>query len=332
MSNNREKALETTISEMEKRYGQGVIMRLGEVASADINVVPSGSAELDKALGVGGYARGRLVEIFGQESSGKTTLALHAIAEAQKCGGVAAFVDAEHALDAAYAKKLGVNIDALLVSQPDYGEQALEVVEHLVRSGAVDIVVVDSVAALVPKAEVLGEMGDQHIGLQARLMSQALRKITAITHKTGAIVIFINQIRQKIGVTFGNGEVTTGGNALKFYCSTRIDVRYIGAVKKGEEQLGNKVRIRVRKNKLAPPFKQCEVEIIWGRGICRASELMLRAEKEGVLVQSGAYYSIGEERMGKGRESVRERLLQDPSLYERLATLLQGPAGPAAAK
>jgi len=334
MSNkdNKAAALQSAVANMEKRWGKGVIMRLGERSAAEHDAVPTGSLSLDDALGIGGYPRGRVVEIFGPEASGKTTLALHAIAEVQKAGGVAAFVDAEHALDVSYAKNLGVNADELLVSQPDCGEQALDITEALVRSGAVDLVVVDSVAALTPRAELEGDMGDHHVGLQARLMSQALRKITAITSRTGAIVLFINQIRQKIGVTWGNGEVTTGGNALKFYSSVRIDIRRIGAIKNGEAVVGNKTRIRVVKNKLAPPFKQTEIEIIYGRGVCRAGEIMALAEKSGVLTRSGSWYNIGEHRLGQGREKVRDLLNEDQDLFADLLALLHAAPGVAAAK
>jgi recombination protein RecA len=325
-------ALQSALQTMEKRWGKGVIMRLGERPSADCDAVPTGSYSLDKALGIGGYPRGRVVEIFGPEASGKTTLALHAIAEVQKAGGVAAFVDAEHALDVSYAKNLGVDANALLVSQPDCGEQALDVTEALVRSGAVDLVVVDSVAALTPRAELEGDMGDHHVGLQARLMSQALRKITAITSRTGAIVLFINQIRQKIGVTWGNGEVTTGGNALKFYSSVRLDIRRIGAIKHGDATVGNKTRVRVVKNKLAPPFRQTEVEIIYGRGVCRAGEIMTLAEEAGVLTRSGSWYTVGEHRLGQGREKVRDLLREDGGLFEDLVALLHASQAPAAAK
>ena len=335
MSNNREdkaRALQSAVQTMEKRWGKGVIMRLGERSAADAAAVPTGSLSLDAALGIGGYPRGRVVEIFGPEASGKTTLALHAIAEIQRAGGVAAFVDAEHALDVAYAKNLGVNADSLLVSQPDCGEQALDITEALVRSGAVDLVVVDSVAALTPRAELEGDMGDHHVGLQARLMSQALRKITAITNRTGAIVLFINQIRQKIGVTWGNGEVTTGGNALKFYSSVRLDIRRIGAIKSGDAVVGNKTRVRVVKNKLAPPFRQTELEIIYGRGVCRAGELMALAEKAGVLTRSGSWYNVGEHRLGQGREKVRELLNTDERVFADLVALLQAAPEAAAAK
>ncbi len=329
---NKTKALNAAVDSMEKRWGKGVIMRLGERPTGDCDAVSSGSLTLDRALGIGGYPRGRVVEVFGPEASGKTTLALHAIAEVQRSGGVAAFVDAEHALDVSYARNLGVNADDLLVSQPDCGEQALDITEALVRSGAVDLVVVDSVAALTPRAELEGDMGDHHVGLQARLMSQALRKITAITSRTGAIVLFINQIRQKIGVTFGNGEVTTGGNALKFYCSIRLDIRRVGAVKNGDAFVGNKTRIKVVKNKLAPPFQQTEVEIIYGRGICRAGELMAMAEKSGVLTRAGSWYNLGDQRLGQGREKVRDLLNGDPKLFQSVLGLLNPAAEAAAAK
>ena len=316
----REYALEA----LEKRWGKGAVMRLGESQKADVEVVPSGSLSLDRALGIGGYPRGRVVEIYGHESSGKTTLALHAIAEVQRRGGIAAFIDAEHALDIAYARKLGVDVDALLVSQPDHGEQALEIAETLLRSGAVELVVVDSVAALVPQAEIDGDMGDQHVGLQARLMSQAMRKITAVTARSHAIVLFINQVRQKIGVTFGNGETTTGGNALKFYASVRLEIRRIGSVKKGEDVVGSRTKVRVVKNKMAPPFKTFEVDIMYGRGVCQAGELLERAEESGLVTKSGSWYSFGDQRLGQGFEAVREQLVTDKALYERLtSTLLQ---------
>lgn len=318
----RNKAIQTTVHAMQKRWGSGAIMRLGDATEQRVETFSTGSKMLDRALGTGGWPRGRVVEIFGPESSGKTTLTLHAIAEAQKAGGVAAFIDAEHALDVQYAKALGCDVENLLVSQPDSGEQALEIAEALVRSGAVDLVVVDSVAALTPKAEIEGEMGDHHLGLQARLMSQALRKITGVVHRTQATVIFINQVRQKIGVTFGNGEVTTGGNALKFYSSIRVDIRRIGALKQKDEIVGNKTRIKVIKNKLAPPFRQLETEIHYGAGICPAAELLLLAHEAGLLSRSGSWLSLGDERLGNGREAVRERLLQEPELRERIEQLL----------
>lgn len=322
----RNKALSSTLESIQKRWGPGAVMRLGDSQALDIQVIPSGSRAVDAMLGIGGYPRGRVVEIFGPEASGKTTLTLHAIAEVQAMGGTAAFIDAEHALDPTYAAKLGVDVDNLLVAQPDCGEQALEICESLVRSGAVDLVVVDSVAALVPRAEIEGDMGDAHMGLQARLMSQALRKITAVTNRTGTTVMFINQLRQKIGVQFGNGEVTTGGNALKFYASIRIDIRRIGSIqvtKEGQkESVGNQVKIRAVKNKLAPPFKTVFVEVMYGRGICRAGELIEQAEAAGVLEKSGSWYKVGEDRIGQGKENVRERLLEDAVLYQRLVTLM----------
>jgi recombination protein RecA len=318
----RTEALSTILSQIDKRHGKGTVMRLGERTQADVEVISSGSRLLNEALGIGGYARGRVIEVFGPESSGKTTLALHAIAEVQRRGGTAAFIDAEHALDVAYARGLGVNVDQLLVSQPDSGEQALDVAEGLVRSGAVDLVVVDSVAALVPQAEIEGDMGDQHVGLQARLMSHALRKITAITSRTGTVVLFLNQLRQKIGVVFGNGEVTPGGNALKFYASVRLDIRRIGAVKRGEDNLGNRVKIKVVKNKLAPPFRTIETDLYFGRGFCPAAELLEVAERAGVLTRSGAWYSVGDERIANGRDASRERLLSDPELFRRIDALV----------
>lgn len=324
-TDHKAKALQSTMTAVEKRWGKGAIMRLGSRTAEAAETFSSGSRSLDAALGVGGYPRGRVIEVFGPESSGKTTLALHAIAEVQRAGGVAAFVDAEHALDITYAGRLGVDVDELLVSQPDSGEQALDIAESLVRSGAVDLVVIDSVAALVPKAEIEGEMGDQHLGLQARLMSQALRKITAITARSGSVVMFINQLRQKIGVMFGNGEVTTGGNALKFYASIRIDIRRIGAIKSGDEAVGNRTRIKIVKNKVAPPFRTVEVEIIYGRGICRAGEILTLAESRGLLTRSGSWYSLGEQKLGQGRENIRDLLIDDDTLYQRFVHMLEGP-------
>lgn len=318
LEQDRSKALGAAIQSMEKRYGVGALMRLGDQPPVAVDVVPTGSLSLDVALGIGGLPRGRVVEIFGPEASGKTTLTLHLIAEMQSKGGTCAFVDAEHALDVQYARDLGVDVDNLLVAQPDSGEQALEITETLVRSGAVDLVIVDSVAALVPQAELEGSMGDQHVGLHARLMSQALRKLTGITNRTGCLVVFINQVRHKIGVLFGNGEVTTGGNALKFYSSIRMEIRRIGAIKEGDRVTGNKTRIKVVKNKLAPPFQTVETEIVYGRGICRAGELLQQAEAQGLITRSGAWYSLGDERIGQGREKVRERLLQDEALFQGL--------------
>ncbi|MHB8348408.1 MAG: recombinase RecA [Acidiferrobacterales bacterium] len=315
MDTNKGKALSAALSQIEKQFGKGSVMRLGDGgATANVEVVPTGSLSLDIALGIGGLPRGRVVEIYGPESSGKTTLTLQVIAEAQKLGGTAAFIDAEHALDPAYAKKLGVNIDDLLVSQPDSGEQALEITDMLVRSGAVDVVVVDSVAALTPKAEIEGEMGDSHMGLQARLMSQALRKLTANIKRSNTLVIFINQIRMKIGVMFGNPETTTGGNALKFYASVRLDIRRIGSIKKGEEVVGNQTRVKVVKNKLAPPFRQCEFDILYDEGISKEGELIDLGVLHGVIEKSGAWYSYKKDRIGQGKDNTRQFLKENPTL------------------
>jgi recombination protein RecA len=315
MDDNRKKALGAALGQIEKQFGKGAVMRLGDAGAArDIASVSTGSLGLDIALGIGGLPRGRIVEIYGPESSGKTTLTLHAIAEMQKQGGTAAFVDAEHALDPVYAEKLGVNIDDLLVSQPDTGEQALEITDMLVRSGAVDIVVVDSVAALTPKAEIEGEMGDSHMGLQARLMSQALRKLTANIKRSNTLVIFINQIRMKIGVMFGNPETTTGGNALKFYASVRLDIRRIGAIKKGDEILGNETRVKVVKNKVAPPFKQVEFDILYGEGISREGELIDMGVQANIVEKSGAWYSYDGNRIGQGKDNVRTFLKENPAM------------------
>ncbi|HDZ16482.1 MAG TPA: recombinase RecA [Methylophaga aminisulfidivorans] len=315
MEDNKKKALGAALGQIEKQFGKGAVMRLGDnVAARDISAVSSGSLGLDIALGIGGLPRGRVIEIYGPESSGKTTLTLHAIAEMQKLGGTAAFVDAEHALDPIYAEKLGVNIDDLLVSQPDTGEQALEITDMLVRSGAVDIVVVDSVAALTPKAEIEGDMGDSHMGLQARLMSQALRKLTANIKRSNTLVIFINQIRMKIGVMFGNPETTTGGNALKFYASVRLDIRRIGAIKKGDEILGNETRVKVVKNKVAPPFKQVEFDILYGQGISREGELIDLGVQQNIVEKSGAWYSYNGTRIGQGKDNVRGYLKENPEM------------------
>ena len=315
MDENKKKALGVALGQIEKQFGKGAVMRLGDgSASRDIAAVSTGSIGLDVALGIGGLPRGRVVEIYGPESSGKTTLTLHAIAEMQKLGGTAAFVDAEHALDPLYAEKLGVNIDDLLVSQPDTGEQALEITDMLVRSGAVDIVVVDSVAALTPKAEIEGDMGDSHMGLQARLMSQALRKLTANIKRSNTLVIFINQIRMKIGVMFGNPETTTGGNALKFYASVRLDIRRIGAIKKGDEILGNETRVKVVKNKVAPPFKQVEFDILYGEGISREGELIDLGVNENIVEKSGAWYSYDGNRIGQGKDNVRQFLKENAEI------------------
>jgi recombination protein RecA len=312
---NRKRALAAALGQIEKQYGKGAIMRMGdETGTRDVPVVPTGSIGLDLALGIGGLPRGRVIEIYGPESSGKTTLTLHAIAEAQKLGGTAAFVDAEHALDPSYAEKLGVNVDDLLVSQPDTGEQALEITDMLVRSGAVDIVVVDSVAALTPKAEIEGEMGDSHVGLQARLMSQALRKLTGNIKRTNCMVIFINQIRMKIGVMFGSPETTTGGNALKFYASIRLDIRRIGALKRGDEVIGNETRVKVVKNKMAPPFRQVVFEILYGEGISRLGEIIEMGVEHKIINKSGAWYSYGDDRIGQGKDNVRQFLKENPEM------------------
>src|SRR6056297_3427837 len=309
----KQQALEAARLQIEKQFGKGSLMKLGaDSRDTSIRVIPSGSILLDSALGVGGYPRGRVIEIYGPESSGKTTLALHAIAEAQKNGGIAAFIDAEHALDPVYARNLGVNTDELWVSQPDTGEQALEIAESLVRSGAVDIIVVDSVAALTPQAEIEGEMGDSHMGLQARLMSQALRKLTGTISKSGTSLVFINQIRMKIGVMFGNPETTTGGRALKFYSSVRIDIRRIGAIKKGDEVIGSQTRVKVVKNKVSPPFKQAEFEILYGEGISREGEIIELGVANGIIEKAGSWYSYGEDRIGQGKENVREYLREHP--------------------
>ena len=311
MDDNRKKALSAALGQIEKQFGKGSVMRLGDsMASRDIEAVSTGSLGLDIALGIGGLPRGRVVEIYGPESSGKTTLTLQVVAQIQKLGGTAAFVDAEHALDPAYAAKVGVNVDDLLISQPDTGEQALEITDMLVRSGAVDVVVVDSVAALTPKAEIEGEMGDSHMGLQARLMSQALRKLTGNINRTNCLVIFINQIRMKIGVMFGNPETTTGGNALKFYASVRLDIRRIGSIKKGEEVIGSETRVKVVKNKVAPPFRMAEFEILYGTGISREGEIVDLGVKQNIIEKSGAWYSFEGERIGQGKENAREFLIE----------------------
>ena len=311
-------AIKDAVTAIEKQFGKGAIMPLGQWTAEACATVPTGALSLDVALGTGGYPRGRVLEIFGPESSGKTTLTLHAIAETQKAGGIAAFIDAEHALDIGYAKKLGVDVEKLLVSQPDTGEQALEIVETLVRSGAVDLVVVDSVAALVPRAEIEGEMGDAHMGLQARLMSQALRKLTGVTFRTGTSIMFINQIRQKIGVTFGSPETTTGGNALKFYASVRLDVRRIGQIKIGEQVVGSRTRVKVVKNKLAPPFQEAEFDIRYGTGIDAVADVIDLGVERGIVEKSGAYLSLGGETLGQGRERAREALVADVEKLTRL--------------
>ena len=319
MEENRQKALQAALGQIERQFGKGSVMRMGDAeVETDVTTISTGSLGLDIALGVGGLPRGRVVEIYGPESSGKTTLALSAIAQAQKTGGTAAFIDAEHALDPAYAIRLGVNIDDLLVSQPDTGEQALEIADMLVRSAAVDVVVVDSVAALTPKAEIEGEMGDTHVGLQARLMSQALRKLTANIKRSNTLVIFINQIRMKIGVMFGNPETTTGGNALKFYSSVRIDIRRIGAIKKGDEILGNQTRVKVVKNKVAPPFKNCEFDILYNEGISKEGELIDMGVASGIVEKAGAWYSYAGDRIGQGRDNVREFLKEHPDIAQSI--------------
>jgi recombination protein RecA len=314
----RDKALETVMSQIEKQHGKGAVMRLGDETRSPIEVIPTGSIALDVALGIGGLPRGRIVEIYGPESSGKTTVALHAVASAQKAGGIAAFIDAEHALDPDYAKALGVDIDQLLVSQPDTGEQALEIADMLIRSGALDIIVIDSVAALVPRAEIEGEMGDSHVGLQARLMSQALRKITGALNSTGTTAIFINQLREKIGVFFGSPETTTGGKALKFYASVRLDVRRIETLKDGSEAVGNRTRVKVVKNKVSPPFKQAEFDILYGHGISREGGLIDMGVEHGMVRKAGAWFTYDGDQLGQGKENARTFLRDNPDLADEL--------------
>ncbi|MBN8530964.1 MAG: recombinase RecA [Alphaproteobacteria bacterium] len=320
----KQKALDTALSQIEKAFGKGSIMKLGQHQAIETDVVSTGSLGLDIALGVGGLPKGRIIEIFGPESSGKTTLTLHVVAEAQKKGGTCAFVDAEHALDPAYAKKLGVNIDELVVSQPDTGEQALEIVDTLVRSGAVDVVVVDSVAALVPKAEIDGEMGDSHMGLQARLMSQALRKLTASVSRSNCMIIFINQIRMKIGVMFGNPETTTGGNALKFYASVRLDIRRVGSIKEKDEAIGNQTRVKVVKNKVAPPFKVVDFDILYGEGISKAGELIDLGVKSNIIEKSGSWFSYKDQRIGQGKENARQFMKDNPAIAAEIEAAIRG--------
>ena len=317
------KTLESTINQIERNFGKGSVMRLGEKGVIDIETISSGSLSLDIALGIGGLPKGRIVEIYGPESSGKTTLALHVIAEAQKNGGTCAFVDAEHAIDPVYAKKLGVNTDDMLISQPDFGEQALEIADTLVNSSAIDVLVIDSVAALVPRAEIEGEMGDSHMGLHARLMSQALRKLTGSISKSNSLVIFINQIRQKIGVMFGNPETTTGGNALKFYASVRMDIRRIGAIKDRDEVIGNQTRVKIVKNKLAPPFKTVEFDIMYGEGISKTGEILDMASKKGIIEKSGAWYSYKNDRIGQGRENAKIFLKENSNISEEIENSLR---------
>jgi len=311
-------ALKLTLDKLEKEYGKGTVMRLGDKNVESVEAIPSGSLSLDLALGVGGYPRGRVIEIYGPESSGKTTLTIHAIAEAQRQGGIAAFIDAEHAFDRFYAEKLGVDVANLLISQPDSGEQALEIADHLIRSGAIDILVIDSVAALVPKSELEGEMGDSKMGLQARLMSQALRKLTATINKTGCTCIFINQLREKIGVMFGNPETTTGGNALKYYSSIRIDIRRVGQIKDGDEIIGNRARVKVVKNKVAPPFRQAEFDIMYGEGVSKVGEILDMAVELNVVKKSGAWFSYGDTKLGQGRDAVKQLLKDNPELSAEL--------------
>ena len=333
MDDNRKKALAAALSQIEKQFGKGSVMRLGDGSGIrDIESVSSGSIGLDVALGIGGLPRGRVVEIYGPESSGKTTLTLQVIAEVQKLGGTAAFVDAEHALDPSYAEKLGVNVDELLVSQPDTGEQALEITDMLVRSGAVGIVVIDSVAALTPKAEIEGEMGDSHMGLQARLMSQALRKLAGNIKRSNTMVVFINQIRMKIGVMFGSPETTTGGNALKFYASIRLDIRRIGAIKKGDEVIGNQTRVKVVKNKVAPPFKMAEFEILYGEGISREGEIIDHGVAQGIIDKAGSWYSYGSDRIGQGKENVRAFLKSNPEIAADIEAQIRAKLLPDAAE
>jgi recombination protein RecA len=327
ISPDKEKAVNTAMGQIERQFGKGSIMKLGSSTIIDVPVISTGSLALNKALGIGGLPRGRVIEIYGPESSGKTTLALHAVAEAQKQGGVVAFIDAEHAIDTSYARKLGVNCDDLLVAQPDTGEQALEIADMLVRSGALDIIVIDSVAALVPRAEIEGEMGDSHMGLQARLMSQALRKLTGTISKTHTAVIFINQIRMKIGVVFGNPETTTGGNALKFYSSVRLDIRRIGSIKDGQEIVGNRTRVRVVKNKMAPPFTEAEFDIMYGEGISKTADLIDTGVMAGVIEKSGSWYSYEGERLGQGRQNAQSFLKDNQDIYNSISNKVKEALG-----
>ena len=331
VQNEKFKALQLTLDKLEKTYGKGVVMKMGEARVMNVDVIPTGSLGLDIALGIGGFPKGRVVEIYGPESSGKTTIALHAIAQAQRKGGMAAFIDAEHAFDKLYAEKLGIDTENLLISQPDNGEQALEIADNLIRSGAIDILVIDSVAALVPKAEIEGEMGDSSMGLQARLMSQALRKLTGSINKTGCVCVFINQLREKIGVMFGNPETTTGGNALKFYASVRLDIRRIGQLKDGMDIMGNRVRIKVVKNKVAPPFRQCEFDILYGQGVSKDGEIVDLASELNIIKKSGSWYSYGETKLGQGRDAVKQLFADNPELAEEIEGKIRLATKPSAA-
>ena len=326
MSNDKDaklKALQLTMDRMDKTYGKGAVMRMGDAAVEEVETISSGSLGLDLALGIGGYPRGRIVEIYGPEASGKTTLTLHAIAEAQKKGGIAAFIDAEHAFDRVYAEKLGINTEELIISQPDNGEQALEIADNLIRSGAIDIIIIDSVAALTPKSEIEGEMGDSKVGLQARLMSQALRKLTGTISKTHCVCVFINQLREKIGVMFGNPETTTGGNALKFYSSVRLDIRRSSQIKNGDQVEGNRVRVKVVKNKVAPPFRQAEFDIMYGEGISKVGELIDLGVEHGIVQKSGSWFSYGDTKLGQGRDAVKQLLKDNPELAEEIEAGIQ---------
>jgi len=322
-ASDRDKALDTALAQIDKQFGKGSVMRLGSDERAPVEIIPTGSIALDVALGIGGLPKGRIVEIYGPESSGKTTVALHAIANCQKAGGTAVFIDAEHALDPEYAKALGVDIDALLVSQPDTGEQALEIADTLIRSGSIDIIVIDSVAALVPRAEIEGEMGDSHVGLQARLMSQALRKLTGVLNNTKTTAIFINQLREKIGVMFGNPETTTGGNALKFYASVRLDIRRIGQIKDGENVVGNRTKVKIVKNKLAPPFRIAEFDILYGEGISKVGEIIDLGVDKGIIKKSGSWFSYGDTKLSQGRDAAKQLLMDNPELSEELESKIR---------